>query len=139
MLTLKTQHPQEVIGRVYMIDYLREITPDKAYEVLGKTLEGVFYEFENTEGEIAVDFNWESLLFVLTMDELQVVMNKLEKLVWEVEEQQSKVVAKEIEKKIDGGKPVDINLLAYAQAKLAQQKNQILGIDGKPIGGRGIL
>lgn len=139
MLTLKTQHPQDVIARVYMIDYLREITPGRAYEVLGRTLEGVFYEFENTEGEITVDFNWESLLFILTIDELQLVMNKLEKLVWEVEEQQSKVVAKEIEKKIDSGKPVDINLLAYAQAKLAQQKNQILGIDGKPIGSRGIL
>ena len=139
MLTLKTQHPQDIITRAYMIDYLREVTPDKAYEVLNNTITGVFYEFENLEGETAVDYNWESLLFVLTLDELQVVMNKLEDLVWEVEKQQGKIVAEEVAKKLDGGKPVDINLLAYAQAKLAQQRNQILGIDGKPINDRGVL
>lgn len=139
MLTLKTQHPQDVIARAYMIDYLREVTPDKAYEVLSNTITGVFYEFENLEGETAVDYNWESLLFVLTLDELQIIMNKLEDLVWEVEKQQGKIVAEEVTKKLDGGKPVDVNLLAYAQAKLAQQRNQILGIDGKPINDRGVL
>ena len=139
MLTLKTQHPQDIITRAYMIDYLREVTPDKAYEVLNNTITGVFYEFETLEGETAVDYNWESLLFVLTLDELQVVMNKLEDLVWEVEKQQGKIVAEEVAKKLDGGKPVDINLLAYAQAKLSQQRNQILGINGKPINDRGVL
>ena len=139
MLTLKTQHPQDIITRAYMIDYLREVTPDKAYEVLNNTITGVFYEFETLEGETAVDYNWESLLFVLTLDELQVVMNKLEDVVWEVEKQQGKIVAEEVAKKLDGGKPVDINLLAYAQAKLSQQRNQILGINGKPINDRGVL
>lgn len=136
MLTLKTQHPQDVIARAYMLDYLREIGPEKVRKELNGRVEGIFYVYTepNTEEE-KVDFNWELLLFTLPVKELNLIMSFIEPLVWEVENQQGKIIAEEAAKKLEGGKPVDINLMAYAQAKLAENRNKIVGLDGKPLRG----
>ena len=87
-----------------------------------------------TDGVEEVDFNWEALLFTVTLDQLNALMNALEDELLEVEEQQGKIIAEEQAKKLAGGTPVDINLLSYAKAKLAEQKLQILDINGKKIG-----
>lgn len=141
MLTLKIQHPQDVIARCYMLDYLREIGAKKVRETLAGRVEGIFYTYTLEEGgEEQVDFNWELLMFTLPVKELNLIMSFIEPLVWEVEQQQGKIIAQESAKKLEGGKPVDINLMAYAQAKLAERRGKILGLDGKPLdNNRGIL
>ena len=134
MLTLKIQHPQDVIARVYMLDYLREIGPEKVRKELNGRVEGIFYVYTKPDSEEEqVDFNWELLLFTLPVKELNLIMSFIEPLVWEVERQQGKVIAQEAAKKLEGGQSADINLLAYAQAKLAESKGKILGLDGKPL------
>lgn len=136
MLTLKTQHPQDVIARAYMLDYLREIGPEKVRKELNGRVEGIFYVYtEPGTEEEKVDFNWELLLFTLPVKELNLIMSFIEPLVWEVENQQGKIIAEEAAKKLEGGKPVDINLMAYAQAKIAENRNKIVGLDGKPLTG----
>lgn len=134
MLKLKLQHPADVIARCYMLDYLREIGPKKAREVLAGRVEGIFYVYTDPNSEEEKeDFNWELLMFELPVKELNLIMSFLEDEVWAVEQAQGKFVAEEAAKKLRGGKPVDVNLMALAKAKIADSKNKILGIDGKPL------
>ena len=119
-----------------MLDYLREIGPEKVRKELNGRVEGIFYAYtEPGTEEEKVDFNWELLLFTLPVKELNLIMSFIEPLVWEVENQQGKIIAEEAAKKLEGGKPVDINLMAYAQAKIAENRNKIVGLDGKPLKG----
>ena len=135
MLVFKQQHPQDIVTRALMLDYLKEIGAKKVYDKFGDLDLGIFYTFTmETDGVEEVDFNWEALLFTVTLDQLNALMNALEDELLEVEEQQGKIIAEEQAKKLAGGTPVDINLLSYAKAKLAEQKLQILDINGKKIG-----
>lgn len=141
MLRLKIQHPQDVLARAYMLDYLKEIGPVQARKTLAGRVEGIFYVYTDPQSnEEKVDFNWELLLFDLPIKNLNLIMEFLEKDVWEVERQQGKIVAEEAAKKMEGGSPVDINLYSLAKAKIAEAKGKIVGLDGKPIkSNRGIL
>lgn len=135
MLVFKQQHPQDVVTRAIMLDYLKEIGARKVYDKFGDLDLEIFYTFTMEEdGVEEVDFNWEALLFTVNLEQLNALMNALTDELLEVEEQQGKIIAEEQAKKLAGGAPVDINLLTFAKAKLAEQKLQILDINGKKIG-----
>lgn len=144
MLTIKLQHPSDIIIRCTMLDYLKEIGAEKAKKKLVNKFKGIFYEIES-EGKITYDFIWDKLLFELDLDSLNSIMNHLEDEVFEVEKEQGKAVAqKRVEKmkEQEAHTPTlkDITLLDFARKKIADNKNKIVGLDGKAINSnRGIL
>lgn len=133
MLQMKLQHPNDIITRVLMLDYLKEITPEVAYEKLQETTPGIFYTYTDKDDKEGVDFNWEKLLFHLDLSKVNEIMNQLEEEVFAVEKAQGKIVAKELAKKSDTTRETNINLLDYAKVKIAENKTKIVGLDGKSI------
>lgn len=145
MLTIKLQHPTDVIIRCTMLDYLKEIGPDKAKKKLANKYKDIFYEYTTTDDEVLYDFIWDKLLFELDLDSLNNIMNHLEDEVFEVEAAQGKAVAEkkvEMMKEQEAHYPVakDINLLDFARKKIQDSKNKIVGLDGRELKStRGIL
>ena len=145
MLTIKLQHPTDVIIRCTMLDYLKEIGPDKAKKKLANKYKDIFYEYTTTDDKVLYDFIWDKLLFELDLNSLNNIMNHLEDEVFEVEAAQGKAVAEkkvEMMKKQEVHYPVakDNNFLDFARKKIQDSKNKIVGLDGRELkSSRGIL
>ena len=73
----KSQNPKDIVNRFIILEYLRIMGPDKVYEkVKAKQKKEFFYVFtDNKTNEQMYDFNWEYLLFKITISELDYVMN----------------------------------------------------------------
>jgi len=128
MNNFRMTHPQDLITRLFIFEYLRELGAQKVYDASNEFVRNkTFYKFTvEEEDKEHVDFNWEYLIFIATIHELDKLLQPLEKEVMEIVEKKKKTT-KEYVKKIEESKKVDsISLYDLAAAKMKKDKNGII-------------
>ena len=111
---------------MFILEYLRELGPERVNEELTEG-EARFwlYRFENTEGEVEHDFNWEYLLFEIPLSTLGNIAGRFQVEIEAIEKArepkyQSKIkIAQEEEKKA----PASISLYDLAQAEINKDQD----------------
>ena len=124
----KLQHPQDLVSRLFILEYIKELGPDTIKEKLTDGEANFWlYKFEGEE-KVEYDFNWEYLLFVIPLSNLSRIMERYLDKVEKIEEKRQSVYNKYREEafKEELAKPVDINLYDVARADI---KNQSVKLD----------
>ena len=123
----KLQHPQDLVSRLFILEYIKELGPDIIKEKLTDGEANFWlYKFEGEE-KIEYDFNWEYLLFIIPLSNLSHIMERYLDEVEKIEEKrQSKYNRyKEEHLKEELAKPVDINIYDIARADIKNQSNKL--------------
>ena len=123
----KLQHPQDLVSRLFILEYIKELGPNTIKEKLTDGEANFWlYKFEGEE-KIEYDFNWEYLLFVIPLSNLSHIMerylNEVEKI--EQKRQSEYNRYKEEHLKEELAKPVDINIYDIARADIKNQSNKL--------------
>ena len=72
----KLQHPQDLVSRLFILEYIKELGPNTIKEKLTDGEANFWlYKFEGEE-KIEYDFNWEYLLFVIPLSNLSHIMER---------------------------------------------------------------
>jgi hypothetical protein len=127
----KLQDPKDLISRLYILEYMRDITAAVVYERVNEDQKkSFFYKYEGSDGVVGIDFNWEYALFSANMLELELLMQSVYNEVVTIEERRMVELnrMKEVlegEKKEEDKKPVDMNLMDFAKASMDASKNKI--------------
>ena len=123
----KLQHPQDLVSRLFILEYIKELGPDTVKEKLTDGEANFWlYKFEGEE-KIEYDFNWEYLLFVIPLSNLSHIMERYLDEVEKIEEKRQSEYNryKEEHLKEELAKPVDINLYDIARADMKNQSNKL--------------
>ena len=121
----KLQHPQDLVSRLFILEYIRELGPDTVKEKLTDGEANFWlYKFEGEE-KIEYDFNWEYLLFVIPLSNLSHIMERYLDEVEEIEKKRQSQYKKLIQEKYEqeAAEPAEINLYDYAKADIEQKNN----------------
>ena len=123
----KLQHPQDLVSRLFILEYIKELEPDTIKEKLTDGEANFWlYKFEGEE-KIEYDFNWEYLLFVIPLSNLSHIMERYLDEVEKIEEKRQSEYNryKEEHLKEELAKPADINLYDIARADMKNQSNKL--------------
>ena len=123
----KLQHPQDLVSRLFILEYIKELGPDTVKEKLTDGEANFWlYKFEGEE-KIEYDFNWEYLLFVIPLSNLSHIMERYLDEVEKIEEKRQSEYNryKEEHLKEELAKPADINLYDIARADMKNQSNKL--------------
>ena len=122
----KLQHPQDLVSRLFILEYIKELGVDI---IQPKLTEGEahfwLYKFEGEDDKVQYDFNWEYLLFVIPLSNLSHIMERYLDEVEEIEKKRQAQYKKLIQKKYEqeAAEPAEINLYDYAKADIEQKNN----------------
>lgn len=128
MTTFKLQHPQDLISRLFILEYIRELGIDT---IISKLTDGEkrfwTYKFESEDRE-EYDFNWEYLLFVIPIGNLSHIMERYLEEIDSIETSRQEFINKQKEELIQEklSTPVDMNLMDFAKAQIDQSKDASL-------------
>lgn len=96
-MTFKQHHPKDLISRLYILEYMREIGANKLYEKSNDLQKSqYFYKFINEDNNVPVqevDVNWEYCLFVATMPQLEYLMKNFMEEIEEIESKRKKIMS----------------------------------------------
>ena len=123
----KLQHPQDLVSRLFILEYIKELGPNTITEKLTDGEANFWlYKFEGEE-KIEYDFNWEYLLFVIPLSNLSHIMERYLDEVEKIEEKRQREYNryKEEHLKEELAKPVDINIYDIARADIKNQSNKL--------------
>ena len=123
----KLQHPQDLVSRLFILEYIKELGPDIIKEKLTDGEANFWlYKFEGEE-KIEYDFNWEYLLFVIPLSNLSHIMERYLDEVEKIEEKRQSEYNryKEEHLKEELAKSVDINIYDIARADMKNQSNKL--------------
>ena len=123
----KLQHPQDLVSRLFILEYIKELGPDTIKEKLTDGEANFWlYKFEGEE-KIEYDFNWEYLLFVIPLSNLSHIMERYLDEVEKIEEKRQREYNryKEEHLKEELAKPVDINIYDIARADIKNQSSKL--------------
>lgn len=123
----KLQHPQDLVSRLFILEYIKELGPDIIKEKLTDGEANFWlYKFEGEE-KIEYDFNWEYLLFVIPLSNLSHIMERYLDEVEKIEQKRQSEYNryKEEHLKEELAKPVDINIYDIARADIKNQSNKL--------------
>ena len=123
----KLQHPQDLVSRLFILEYIKELGPDTIKEKLTDGEANFWlYKFEGEE-KVEYDFNWEYLLFVIPLSNLSHIMERYLDEVEKIEEKRQSEYNryKEEHLKEELAKPVDINIYDIARADIKNQSNKL--------------
>ena len=123
----KLQHPQDLVSRLFILEYIKELGPNLIKEKLTDGEANFWlYKFEGEE-KIEYDFNWEYLLFVIPLSNLSHIMERYLDEVEKIEEKRQSEYNryKEEHLKEELAKPVDINIYDIARADIKNQSNKL--------------
>ena len=123
----KLQHPQDLVSRLFILEYIKELGPDIIKEKLTDGEANFWlYKFEGEE-KIEYDFNWEYLLFVIPLSNLSHIMERYLDEVEKIEQKRQSEYNryKEEHLKEELAKPADINLYDIARADMKNQSNKL--------------
>lgn len=143
MTTFKLQHPQDLISRLFILEYIRELGVDT---IVSKLSDGErkfwVYKFESEDSE-EYDFNWEYLLFVIPITNLSHIMERYLSEIEVIEANRQDFINKQKEELIQEriGAPASINLMDYAKSEIDRSKNALelhYGSDRTILPGRGL-
>ena len=123
----KLQHPQDLVSRLFILEYIKELGPDTIKEKLTDGEANFWlYKFEGEE-KIEYDFNWEYLLFVIPLSNLSHIMERYLDEVEKIERKRQSEYNryKEEHLKEELAKPADINLYDIARADIKNQSSKL--------------
>lgn len=124
---MKLVHPQDIISRVFMLDYLREIPAEEVFEVADiNQKKKLFYRFEyEVEGETKMkyDYNWEELMFHHDLVDLEELMTKLLPLIENIDAKREVVMKMKLEELEQTKATADINVMDLAQTMIEKANN----------------
>ena len=123
----KLQHPQDLVSRLFILEYIKELGPNTIKEKLTDGEANFWlYKFEGEE-KIEYDFNWEYLLFVIPLSNLSHIMERYLDEVEKIEEKRQREYNryKEEHLKEELAKPVDINIYDIARADIKNQSSKL--------------
>ena len=123
----KLQHPQDLVSRLFILEYIKELGPDTIKEKLTDGEANFWlYKFEGEE-KVEYDFNWEYLLFVIPLSNLSHIMERYLDKVEKIEEKRQSEYNKYKEEhlKEELAKPADINLYDIARADMKNQSSKL--------------
>ena len=123
----KLQHPQDLVSRLFILEYIKELGPDTIKEKLTDGEANFWlYKFEGEE-KIEYDFNWEYLLFVIPLSNLSHIMERYLDEVEKIEEKRQSEYNRYKEEHLEEelAKPVDINIYDIARADIKNQSNKL--------------
>ena len=132
-MIFKTQHPQSLISRMFILEYMRMLDKDLMYSKANEYQKNkYFYTYEAGQEEDVkelLDLNWEYLLFEASMTELEHFMKNFLEQLLEIDEKMKGVVERmKAESIVEQARiPVDINLMSVAKSDLESQKGKIIG------------
>lgn len=121
----KLQHPQDLISRLFILEYVKELGVDLVIDRLSEGEKNFWvYKFEGDES-IQYDFNWEYLLFVIPLINLSKIMERFLPEIEVIEKNRTALLQKKREE-IQQEKlatPVDMNLMDMAKAEIEKSKS----------------
>ena len=123
----KLQHPQDLVSRLFILEYIKELGPDTIKEKLSEGEANFWlYKFEGEE-KVEYDFNWEYLLFVIPLSNLSHIMKRYLDEVEKIEQKRQSEYNryKEEHLKEELAKPADINLYDIARADMKNQSSKL--------------
>ena len=123
----KLQHPQDLVSRLFILEYIKELGPDTIKEKLTDGEANFWlYKFEGEE-KVEYDFNWEYLLFVIPLSNLSHIMERYLDEVEKIEQKRQSEYNRYKEKhlKEELAKPADINLYDIARADMKNQSSKL--------------
>ncbi len=123
----KLQHPQDLVSRLFILEYIKELGPNLIKEKLSEGEANFWlYKFEGEE-KVDYDFNWEYLLFVIPLSNLSHIMERYLEEVEKIEKKRQSEYNryKEEHFKEEVAKPADINLYDIARADMKNQSNKL--------------
>lgn len=134
-MNFKATHPTDLISRLFLLEYLRELGPDMLYSRANKNeKELFFYKYENIEGGTFVDINWERLVFDTELSHLETFAKKYLEEIEEIEKARQPLMAAKYEqqKAEEAAMPMDINIMDLAQSEIRKNNDpsQITGSNG---------
>lgn len=136
-MMFKQQHPQDLISRLFILEYVRELGADTLYEKANKhQKENLFYKFTDDEDNESIDLNWEACLFEASIPQLSAVLTRHLPAIEIIDARRNEELKKLNEKQIEDeiSEPVDINLMDLAKEDIARSKNgKLKGSDGLDI------
>ena len=123
----KLQHPQDLVSRLFILEYIKELGPNTIKEKLSEGEANFWlYKFEGEE-KVEYDFNWEYLLFVIPLSNLSHIMerylNEVEKIEQKRQSEYSRYKEEHLKEEL--AKPVDINIYDIARADIKNQSNKL--------------
>jgi len=124
----KLQHPEDLISRLFILEYVRELGVEKIKEKLteGET-KFWLYSFEGDNSETQYDFNWEYLLFVIPLPNLSKITERYLEDIESIEAKRQERYAafREAKMQEELSKPADINLYDIAKADMDSQSKKL--------------
>ena len=123
----KLQHPQDLVSRLFILEYIKELGPNTIKEKLSEGEANFWlYKFEGEE-KVEYDFNWEYLLFVIPLSNLSHIMERYLDKVEKIEQKRQSEYNryKEEHLKEELAKPADINLYDIARADMKNQSSKL--------------
>ena len=126
-MMFKLQHPQDLVSRLFILEYIKELGPNLIKEKLSEGEANFWlYKFEGEE-KIEYDFNWEYLLFVIPLSNLSHIMERYLDEVEKIEKKRQSEYNRYKEEylKEELAKPADINLYDIARADMKNQSNKL--------------
>jgi len=128
-MIFKLQHPGDLISRLFILEYMRDIGAKDLYVKANKhQREDLFYKFTDEGNTVEeVDLNWEFLIFGATLHQLDSFMS-LFLIEIEAIDKLKEVEFKKMREELifdEKTTPVDINVMDMAQTEI----NKIKGSD----------
>lgn len=123
--------PQDLVSRLFMLEYLRRLGAETTYKKMKpEQRKAFFYIFTSEDGKEQVDYNWEYLLFVATVLQIEGI---LKNFMVEIEEFSKKDMEESARMKFEEevGQPVSISV--YDMAKAAMDNKNLMGVEAKKI------
>ena len=123
----KLQHPQDLVSRLFILEYIKELGPNTIKEKLSEGEANFWlYKFEGEE-KVEYDFNWEYLLFAIPLSNLSHIMERYLDEVEKIEQKRQSEYNryKEEHLKEELAKPADINLYDIARANMKNQSSKL--------------
>lgn len=126
-MTFKLQHPGDLISRLFILEYMREIGAKALYEKANsEQKKQLFYKFIDEDSNIEeVDVNWEFCLFEATLPQLDYFISNFVDEVQKIEAKRQQFYKQQSQKIVEENiaKPVDISVYDMAKAEMDRSKD----------------
>lgn len=134
-MTFKLQHPQDLISRLFMLEYMRELGAKLLYSKADKHQKSsLFYKFTSADATVEeVDVNWEACLFEATVPQIDFFLQSFIVEIEEIDKRKQMEFSKQAEEiqEAQMRAPVDVNVMDLAATAIKGNKNgKLKGIDG---------
>jgi hypothetical protein len=130
-MTFKAQHPQSLIARLFILEYIKELDKDLMYSKANEYQKHkYFYKFTGEElDKEELDMNWEYLIFGATLTELEHFMSNFLQEILEVDNRMNETIKRMQAEAIvaQSREPQSVSLMDIAKADMDASRGKIIG------------